>query len=268
MRLIGDLLDGLEADEGRLAAVLPQTHRLDRRADRAALAAVLVHDDVGLDALAVEARFDEIDLRLHRRQVVLRAALQHEVRAEGRQVGDLRDVEPDVLRQHRGQAGHDLLRLPALALEIDDVGLHEDGAAVAEARHRLGAEGDVGVLLDLEAEAFGGGLQEVAVAGRALRVELEVLDLAVLQDDELDVLAADVADHVDVVVEVQGRLGVRDRLHQRHVRAQRILQDVLGVAGRADAEDLQRRRPALTLAGAACRRPPWCPRSDCPCESW
>ncbi len=45
-------------------------------------------------------------------------------------------------------------RLPALALEVDDVRLHEHRAAVAELRERLGAEGDVGELLDLEAEAF------------------------------------------------------------------------------------------------------------------
>jgi hypothetical protein len=89
------------------------------------------------------------------------------------------------------------------------------------------------------AEAVGGALQEVAVAGRALGVELEVLHLAVLQDDDLDVLAADVAHHVDVVVEVQRALAVRDRLDDRRVGAEHVAEDVLGVAGGADAEDLE-----------------------------
>ena len=35
---------------------------------------------------------------------------------------------------------------PALPLEVDDVRLHEDGAAVAEDRHRLGGEGHIGEL--------------------------------------------------------------------------------------------------------------------------
>ena len=82
---------------------------------------MLVDDHVGLDVLALEARFDEVDLRLHRGQVVLRAALQQEARADGREVRNLRNVQPDVLGQHVAQAGHDLFRLPALALEIHDV---------------------------------------------------------------------------------------------------------------------------------------------------
>ena len=59
----------------------PVSHRrfgFDGRADGAGFAAMLVHDDVGLDALVREARLDEIHLRLDRRQIVLRAALQHE----------------------------------------------------------------------------------------------------------------------------------------------------------------------------------------------
>ena len=117
--------------------------------------------------------------------------------------------------------------------------LHEHRAAVAEAGEALGGEGDVGVLLHRHVEALRGGLQEVAVARRALRVQLEIFDAAVLQDDDLDVLPADVADHVDVVVEVQAGLGVRDGLDERGVGADHVLQNVLGVAGGADAEDLQ-----------------------------
>ncbi len=138
---------GVQADESGLRAVVPQAPGFERRADGARFAAMLVDDDFGRTFLALEARFDEIDLRLHGGQVVLRAALQQEARADGGEVRDLRNVQPDVLRQHVAQAGHDLFRLPALALEVDDVGLHEHRAAVAEDWEALGGEGDVGILL-------------------------------------------------------------------------------------------------------------------------
>ncbi len=86
---------------------------------------------------------------------------------------------------------------------------------------------------------------------RALRVQLEVFDAAVLQDDDLDVLAADVADHVDVLVEVQAGLGVRDGFDQRGIGADHVLQNVLGVAGGADAQDLRASRPDPRPAVAA-----------------
>src|SRR5579864_5504321 len=88
-------------------------------------------------------------------------------------MGNLRNVQPDVLGQHVAQAGHDFFRLPALALEIHDVRLHEHGAAVAELRVAFGGEGNVGELFHLEAKAFAGALQEVAVAGGTLGVSLK-----------------------------------------------------------------------------------------------
>ncbi len=187
---------------------------------------------------------------------------------DGREVRDLRDVQPDVLRQHVAQAGHDLFRLPALALEIHDVGLHEHRAAVAERGEALGAERDVGVLLHRDVEALRGGLQEVAVARRALRVELEILDAAVLQDDDLDVLPAHVADHVDVFVEVQAGLGVRHGLDQRGIGADHVLQDVLGVAGGAHAQDLQLRALLAESAAPACASTSMVSSIGLPFESW
>ena len=102
MRDIADLLHRIETDEAALPAHLPQPVGLDGRADGAGLAAVLVDNYVGLHALIAEARFDEIDLRLHRGQVVLRPALQNEGPPERRQIGNLRDVKPDIFRQHIG----------------------------------------------------------------------------------------------------------------------------------------------------------------------
>ena len=104
-----------------LAAVVPEASGFERRADGAGFAAMLVNDHVGRDFLALEARLDEIDLRFDGGQIVLRAALQQEAAADRGEVGNLRDVQPDVLGQHVAQAGHDLFGLPALALEVDDI---------------------------------------------------------------------------------------------------------------------------------------------------
>src|SRR6185437_5812514 len=208
----------LQADELGLHAVLPQAHRLEGAADGAGFAAVLVNDHLGLHFLALEAGLDKVHLRLHRRQVVLRAALQDEFAPDGGQVGNLRHVQPDVFRQHVTQAGHDLFRLPTLALEVHDIGLHEHGAAITELRVAFGAEGDVGKLLHLEAEAFAGALQEVAVAGGALGVELEILYAAILENDDLDVLAAYVADDIRVRIEMQRGLRVGHGLRSEERR--------------------------------------------------
>ena len=229
-------------------AVVPQSPRLDRRADRAGLAAVLVDDDFRLDLGAAEVRADEVDFRLDRREVVLRPALKHEPRAELGQVRDTCHVEKDVLRQDRRQTGKDFLRRPSLPLEIDDVGLHEHRAAVAEHRHRRGRERAIGELLHRNAEGFGGRLQEVAVPRGTLRVQLEVLDPPFGQHNQLDVLAADVDDDVRIGVVLDRRLGVGDGLDQRRIGGEHVLEHVFGVARRADAEDFEGRALRLHLA--------------------
>ena len=96
-------------------------------------------------------------------------------------------------------------------------------------------------VFDLVAQRLGRALQEVSVAGRALRVQLEILNPPVFQDDELDVLAAHVDDNVRLLIELHRRLGVRDGFHQRHIGLQHVLQNVLGVAGRAHAHHFQGR---------------------------
>ena len=71
--------------------------------------------------------------------------------------------------------------------------------------------------INVQSKTLRSGLQEVAVARGTLRVELEVFYTAVLQDDELDVLAADIDDHVRVVVKFQRGFGVRHGFDQaRH----------------------------------------------------
>ena len=143
-------------------------------------------------------------------------------RPAGAQVLELARVDPHVDRQHGGQRRHDLLGRPALALLVHDVGLEEHAAAHGERRHRLGLEGPLGVLLERNAVALGHALQERAVAGRALRVQPEVRHRALAEDHDLDVGAADVADHVGVGEEVERGGGVRHRLDDRDVGAEHV----------------------------------------------
>ena len=61
--------------------------------------------------------------------------------------------------------------------------------------------------------------------------EAEVGDVAVLHEQDLDVLPADVADDVDVAEEVHGAHHVRDGLDDVHVGAHALLEHVGRVAG-------------------------------------
>src|SRR5262249_35416956 len=122
-----------------------------------------------------------------------------------------------------------------------------DGTTVAEERHGGRSEGTIGKFLDGDPKRLGGRLQEIPVPGRALSVQLEVLDAPLAQDDELDVLSADVHDYVRVFVVLNGRLGVRDRFDQGRVSGQHVLEYVLRVSCRADAEHLQGRALGLDL---------------------
>ena len=93
-------------------------------------------------------------------------------------MAERRNVEPDVLGQHVAQAGHDLFGFPALALEVDDVGLHEDRAAITETREAFGAECGVGVLFHrthnyANAEEY--FLRSLAIQEKALGAESPAL---------------------------------------------------------------------------------------------
>jgi len=117
---------------------------------------MFVHDDFRLLARGVKAGTDEIHFGLDHGEVVLCPALQDEARTQRGEVGDAGDVKEDVLRQNRHQARQDFFRAPPLALEVDDVGLEEHCTAISENGHGAGGKGDLGVLLDLQAEALGG----------------------------------------------------------------------------------------------------------------
>ncbi len=82
-------------------------------------------------------------------------------------------------------------------------------------------------------------MEEVPVAGGALSVQLEVFDLAVFQDNHLDVLAAHVDDHVRVTVVVEGGFGVGHCLDDCDIRGERVFQHVLGVARCSNSGNVQ-----------------------------
>ena len=111
---------------------------------------------------------------------MLSPALKDEVGAELAVVWLGDHVEPDVLWQDFGHACHNLFLFPTELLEVDDVGFHEHCATVAEDRQAFRFKGNIGEFLYRVAKLGSGALEEVTVAGRALGIELEVFDLAVV----------------------------------------------------------------------------------------
>ncbi len=164
---------------------------------------MLVHNNFRLFARRAKTIAYEIHFRLHDGQIILRSSLQHKTRAQRRKIGNAGDVKKNVLREHSSKAGENFLRLPALALKINNVRLHENGAAITENRHRLCGKSQIRVLVYVQSEAFRRGLEEVSVPRRALRVQLEILHAPVMQNDDFDVLSAHVHDHVRIFIELQ-----------------------------------------------------------------
>src|SRR5207237_5941059 len=101
----------------------------------------------GFCLVAAEVGFHEVDFGLYRRQVFLRSALQDETLPQLGQIGDAGYIQEYVFRQHSRQASENLFSCPALALEVDDIGLHEYSAAVTKNWHLVGGKCDIGVLL-------------------------------------------------------------------------------------------------------------------------
>src|SRR5271165_3141549 len=128
---IGDVANRVQPDEAGTAAVAIEASGLDGGADCARLAAMLVHDNLRLAAAGAEAGANEVHFRFHDSHIVLRAALQHEARPKRSQIGNAGHVQEHVLWQHGGKTCQDLFRAPALALEVHNVRLHEDRAAVS-----------------------------------------------------------------------------------------------------------------------------------------
>ncbi len=228
---------GVEADERGRPSPAHDSKCLDRRTNSARLAWVRMH----LDARAGHAFLDVVDLRLDCREVVLRPALEHVAGPELRESRNLDDVLPHVLGQHHRQAREELLLRVAFLLEIHTVRIEEHGATVAELRAQRCLERGIRVLGHRQAELVRHGLEQHAVAGRALVREPEIPDLAVDHEQDLDVLPADVADHVDVAAVLHRGHHVRDGLDDVDISAERLLKDVGGVARGAESDHFQLR---------------------------
>ena len=131
---------------------------------------MLVDDHLGLFARCPETVTNEIDFGFHHGEIVLRAALQYKSRAKRGQVGNAGNIKEHILWQYCRQTSQDFLRLPSLALEVDDVRLHEDGTAVAEDGHGLRGKGKISVLVNVYPEPFRRRLQKISVTGGALGI--------------------------------------------------------------------------------------------------
>ena len=226
----------LQADEAGLTALLDLPPRLQGGADGAGLTAMRMHPHLG----PRHARTDIVHLGLDRRQVVLGAALEDKLAAEFGQPRDLHHVLPDVFRQHLRQTGEQLLAGKTFLLEIDPVGVQEYRAAVGKARCQARLESDVGEVAQGHTELIGHRLQQHPVTGGTLVGKPETLDHPVLQEQHLDVLTADVADHVHVVAAVAlGAHHVGHGFDNVGIGLQRLIQHIGGITGGAETEYLE-----------------------------
>ena len=145
-----------------------------------------------------------------------------------------------------GEPGDQVLAPRAALLVGHDVALHEHGAALAQTDGRRRAERQLGELVDdVDAELLGLLLEERAGAGGAGLVHGEVDDDAVLQADELGVLAADLEDRVELPAdlaadEVGARL-VGGDLVGDDVGAAELADELAPGAGGADAQQVDAR---------------------------
>ncbi len=118
-------------------------------------------------------------------------------------------------------------------------------------------EGAVGHFGHGDVEAFGDALQECAIARGALRVQAEIGHGAVVQDHDLDVNAADVADAIGIRKIMQAGAGVRDGFDDRAIGAQDVFQQIFAVAGDAEAKNFADRRWLRGAGGTGSWRPRW-----------
>ncbi len=122
------------------------------------------------------------------------AALEEDAVADALAADDAVEI---VVDDRVGEARDEVLDGRAGLLLAGELGLHENGAALAEVGRLARLEGEVGELaLDGDAEALGLLFEKGPGAGGADLVHLEVDDVAVVEGDELGVLAADLEDGV------------------------------------------------------------------------
>ena len=203
--------------------------------------------DIGADDVTVQEF-------LHAAQhgvVVECAALHDDVVAELADILELHDLEERILDDGERDAGRDVGDVSALFLRLLDLRVHEDRAARAEVYGGLRVDGFGRELRRRHVQALGEVLDEGAAAGRARFVERDVADTAVLDEEALHVLAADVEHEGDIRAEFLCRPQVCERLDLAAVSMQGSLDNGLTIARRHRARNLralrQRRIEALHL---------------------
>src|SRR3984893_12345822 len=153
---------------------------------------------------------NKIYLRLLHREIFVRAALQNIFFADLREIVQSTGIDPDIQRKNGAQRGEDFLRLPTLALLIDDIALQENAASHRKLRHGLRSKRPVGDFAERDAKSFRDSLQERSISGGALRIQAEIADGAILQNHDLDVDAANVADAIRIREIMQAGGGMSD----------------------------------------------------------
>jgi len=185
--------------------------------------------------------------------------LKDKPRAQCGQVWHLGDMQKTFLGSTVANPASIFFRPPPLALKVDDVSLQKHCASIAENRHCIGVEGSLGIVLDGNAQPLGRGLKKVPVAGRALRVQFEVLDAPIAENDELDILAANVHDHMRVLEECMADSVWATVSTQSHVCLQHPLQDVLGITPSCRRRERSKSHPEIPPADGDWRRSQLCP---------
>ena len=170
--------------------------------------------------------------------VVERPALYDDVVAERRDVLDLHDLEQCVLDDRECDARRDVGDLCPLLLRLFDLRVHKDRAARAKVDgclciHRLARK-----LRSGHVQPLGKVLDERAAARRTRLVERDVADAAVLHEEALHILSADVKDKGDLGAELLCRAQMGKGLHLAAVRVQCRLDNRLAVASRHRARNI------------------------------
>jgi len=152
----------------------------------------------------------------------------------------LHDLVQVVVDDGVAEPRHEIVDSLARRLVGDQVGLHEDGAALPHPQRPSRRQGSPTELpLDADPQLLGLLLEKGPRAGGADLVHHEIDDGAVLEGDELRVLATDLEDGIDLGVDGRRRRGLGSDLVAHDVGADEIGTQVASAARRAGPEDRQ-----------------------------
>ncbi len=176
----------------------------------------------------------------HHGVVLHGAALYDDVAAEVVVAAQLQYLVEAVAHDGVRQSGGDVLNGGALAQHLLYFRVHKHRAAGAEVAGLVGFASQPREVLNLITQSAGEGLDECTAARRAGLVELHAGDGAVVDEDGLHVLAADVEDEAHLRHQPCGGAVVGHRLDDALVKTERGLDEFLAVARRAGADDVER----------------------------